>query len=268
MVEAAHQGKGSMTGDLAGKNAVVTGAGREGGLGAGIVAVLAGRGASVAVADLDVSHTGEIAAMGAAEAVPLDVRSADSVRDAFAELARRLGGIDILVNNAGIGAGDDEHGWHVTFEVNLHGVVRACEAALETMRPRRRGKIINIASISGHHARGPAGSYGASKAAVLRYTKGLAVEEAGHGINVNAVCPGAVWTDMQRLSFARPAEIDAALAGLDPYAAFVEYYRPLIPLGRVQAPEDVGYAVAFLASDQAAHITGQCLHVDGGAIRD
>jgi NAD(P)-dependent dehydrogenase (short-subunit alcohol dehydrogenase family) len=79
---------------------------------------------------------------------------------------------------------------------------------------------------------------------------------------------GAVWTEMQRRSFARPAEIDPALAGLEPYPAFVEYYRPLIPLGRVQAPEDVGHAVAFLASDQAMHITGQCLHVDGGAIRD
>jgi NAD(P)-dependent dehydrogenase (short-subunit alcohol dehydrogenase family) len=254
--------------DMTGKNAVVTGAGRASGMGAGIVAVLAGRGARVAVADLDISHADEIEAMGAAEAVPLDVTSADSVHGAFAEVARRLGSIDVLVNNAGIGAGDDEHGWRATFEVNLHGVVRTCDAALAMMRPHHSGKIINIASISGHHSRGPAGSYGASKAALLRYTTGLAFEEARHGINVNAVCPGAVWTEMQRRSFSRPDEVDTSLGGMDPYAAFVQYYRPLIPLGRVQTPEDVGYAVAFLASDQAAQITGQCLHVDGGAIRD
>jgi meso-butanediol dehydrogenase / (S,S)-butanediol dehydrogenase / diacetyl reductase len=241
--------------DMAGRSTVVTGAGRAGGLGAGIVTVLADRGARVAVADLDIGHADEIREMGATEAVSLDVRSADSVRGAFAELARRLGAIDILINNAGIGAGDDEDGWHASFEVNLRGVVRTCEAALATMRPRHQGKIINIASISGHDARGPAGSYGASKAALLRYTKGLAVEEARYGININAVCPGAVWTEMQRRSFARPAEIDTALAGLEPYAAFVEYYRPLIPLGRVQAPEDVGHADPLVSAMQVNRLT-------------
>ncbi len=254
--------------NLTGMKAVVTGSGRSGGIGAGIVAVLARCGARVAVADLNLAHAAEIAAMGAADAVYLDVTSAESVTASFAELERRLGGIDILVNNAGIGAGDDERGWHATFEVNLQGVVRSCEAALAVMRPRGRGKIVNIASISGHHARGSAGSYGASKAALLRYTKGLAFDEARHGININAVCPGAVWTEMQRRSFARPGEIDAAYDGLEPYQAFVEYYRPQTPLGRVQDPEDIGNAVAFLVSDDAAQITGQCLHMDGGAIRD
>ena len=135
------------------------------------------------------------------------------------------------------------------------------------MRPRGYGKIVNISSISGHDARGSAGSYGTSKAAVLRYTKGLAVDEAPYGININAVCPGAVWTDMQQRAFATPEEVDPRLAGLSPYDAFTEYYRPLTPLARVQSPEDVGKAVAFLASNDALNITGQCLHVDGGAIR-
>ena len=136
------------------------------------------------------------------------------------------------------------------------------------MRDRRYGKIVNIASIPVMRRAGTGGAYGVSKAAVLRYTKGLAVEVAPLSINVNAVCPGAVWTGMQSRPFERPEEVDPRLAGLDPYAAFVEYYRPMTPLGRPQTGEEVGKAVAFLASDDAASITGQCLHVDGGAIRD
>ncbi len=146
-------------------------------------------------------------------------------------------------------------------------MVRCCEAALALMRPRRTGSIVNIASISGHAARGSAGSYGTSKAAVLRYTNGLAIDEAPNNITVNAVCPGAVWTEMQRRDFATPEHVRPDLAGLDPYEAFCAYYAPLTPLGRVQSAEDVGKAVCFLVSDDAANITGQCLHVDGGAIR-
>ena len=102
---------------------------------------------------------------------------------------------------------------------------------------------------------------------MLRYTKGLAVELAPFSVNVNAVCPGAVWTVMQSEPFARPEEVDPALAGLPPYEAFLEYYRPLVPLGRPQTAEEVGTAVAYLSSDDARNVTGQCLHVDGGAIR-
>ena len=135
------------------------------------------------------------------------------------------------------------------------------------MKERQFGKIVNIASISGHAARGTAGAYGASKAAVLRYTKGLAVEVAPFSLNVNAVCPGAVWTGMQSVPFERPEEVEPRLAGLSPYEAFLEYYRPLVPLGRPQTAEEVGKAVAYLASEDASEVTGQCLHVDGGAIR-
>ena len=134
------------------------------------------------------------------------------------------------------------------------------------MRERNHGKIINVASISGHSARGTAGAYGVSKAATLRYTKGLAVEEAPYSINVNAVCPGAVWTGMQARSFDRPEDVDPRYAGMEPYEAFLEYYAPMTPLRRPQTPEEVAATVAFLASDDAASITGQCIHVDGGAI--
>jgi NAD(P)-dependent dehydrogenase (short-subunit alcohol dehydrogenase family) len=240
-------------------------------MGAGIAEVLARQGARVALTDVDQSQMPDaVRAVGGSETfgLTLDVSSTSSVTDAFAEALERFGGpLDILVNNAGLGAGDDESGWHATFEINLHGTVRCCEAALSGMRPCGYGKIVNISSISGHDARGSAGSYGTSKAAVLRYTKGLAFDEAGNGININAVCPGAVWTDMQQRAFATPEAVDPRLAGMSPYEAFVEYYRPLTPLARVQSPQDVGKAVAFLASDDALQITGQCLHVDGGAIR-
>jgi NAD(P)-dependent dehydrogenase (short-subunit alcohol dehydrogenase family) len=257
--------------DLTGRTAIVTGAGRPGSMGAGIAQVLTQQGARVALADVDTSLMHEARrAVGGSETLglQLDVSSAASVSAAFAEALQQFGGtLDILVNNAGVGAGDDERGWHTTFEINLHGAVRCCEAALTSMRPRGAGKIVNISSISGHDARGSAGSYGTSKAALLRYTKGIAFDEAHHGVNINAVCPGAVWTDMQQRAFARPEEVDERLAGMDAYDAFVEYYRPLTPLARVQTPEDVGKAVAFLVSDDAAQVTGQCLHVDGGAIR-
>jgi NAD(P)-dependent dehydrogenase (short-subunit alcohol dehydrogenase family) len=257
--------------NLTGRTALITGAGRPGSMGAGIAEVLARQGARVALTDIDDSQMPEtVRAVGGAETfgLTLDVSSTDSVQAAFAAASDTFGGpLDILVNNAGVGAGDHERGWRTTYEINVHGTVRCCEAALATMRARGYGKIVNISSISGHDARGSAGSYGTSKAAVLRYTKGLAFDEAANGININAICPGAVWTDMQERAFATPEEVAPSLAGMSPYDAFVEYYRPLTPLARVQSAEDVGKAVAFLVSDDAAQITGQCLHVDGGAIR-
>jgi len=263
-----------MIADLTRKKALVTGAGTPRGLGGAIAVVLAEQGADVAVADLDLAGAAGVAAALATAgsfAVELDVGSDESVRRAFAEVLDRWGRIDIVVNNAGIGGarpGIEESDWDGTYQVNVLGTVRCTEAALPGMRERRYGKIVNVSSISGHSARGSSGAYGVSKAAVLRYTKGLAVEVAEWSINVNAVCPGAVWTGMQAGSFARPEEVDPAFAGMEPYEAFVAYYAPLTPLRRPQEPEEVARAIAFLASDDAASITGQCLHVDGGAIRD
>jgi NAD(P)-dependent dehydrogenase (short-subunit alcohol dehydrogenase family) len=102
---------------------------------------------------------------------------------------------------------------------------------------------------------------------VLRYTKGLAVEVAPFLINVNAVCPGAVWTRLQEETFSKPGALDPELADLEPEEAFRRYYSRVCPLRGVQSAEEVAAAVAFLASDEAASITGQCIHVDGGAIR-
>lgn len=263
-----------MIADLSGRKALVTGAGTPGGLGGTIAAVLAEQGADVAVADIRRAGATEVAAgldTVQSLALELDVGSDESVGRAFAEVIDRWGRVDIVVNNAGIGGarpGIQESEWEGTFQVNLLGTVRCTEAALPGMRERRYGKIVNVASISGHSARGHSGAYGVSKAAVLRYTKGLAVDVAPWSININAVCPGAVWTGMQAGSFERPEDIDPSFAGMDPYDAFAAYYLPLTPLGRPQQPDEIARAIAFLASDDAASITGQCLHIDGGAIRD
>jgi NAD(P)-dependent dehydrogenase (short-subunit alcohol dehydrogenase family) len=242
-------------------------------MGGTIAAVLAEQGAQVAVGDLDIAGAESVAAElpTPSLAVHLDVGSQQSIADAIDQVAAAWGRVDILVNNAGIlgsRPGSDEPDWEATFRVNVLGTVRCIEAVLPGMRERRYGKVVNIASIAGHAARGTAGAYGASKAAVLRYTKGLAVEVAEDSINVNAVCPGAVWTGMQSGPFERPEDVDPRLAGLSPYDAFLEYYRPVTPMQRPQSAEEIGKAVAFLASEDARNITGQCLHVDGGAIRD
>lgn len=263
-----------MLGDLSGKSALVTGAGSKGGLGASIAGMLARHGADVAVTDLDLDGARQVASgIDGVEtlALGLDVVEPESVRATFAKVLSEWGRLDILVNNAGIG-GDENAAtadevtriWDKTYAVNVRGLVLCCGAALPSMRKRRYGKIVNIASIAGHAARGHSGAYGASKAAVLRYTKGLAVEVGADNVNVNAVCPGAVWTPLQQPYFEKVGAAD----GQDGYQAFVDYYAPLTPLRRVQSAEDVAKAVVFLASDDAANITGQCLHVDGGAIRD
>ena len=262
-----------MIADLTGRTALVTGAGTRAGMGATIAEVLARQGAQVAIGDLDVDGATGIAVGLAVPglAVELDVGCDASVERAFGTVLEAWGRLDILVNNAGIGTprpGRDESDWEATFQVNVLGTVRCTEAALPGMQERRYGKIVNIASIAGHSARGTGGAYAVSKAAVLRYTKGLAVEVAPSSINVNAVCPGAVWTGMQSGAFDRPTDVDPRYEGLDPYEAFLAYYLPMTPLGRPQTSTEVGTAVAFLVSDDAGSITGQCLHIDGGAIRD
>src|SRR5439155_13587106 len=144
------------------------------GMGATIAAVLAAQGADVALGDLRSARTREVAATirdSETLVVELDVSSSDSVERAFGDVLDRWGALDILVNNAGIGharAGVDESDWDATFEVNVMGTVRCTEAALPGMKDRRYGRVVNIASIAGHSARGTAGAYGVSKAAVLR----------------------------------------------------------------------------------------------------
>ena len=247
-----------MLGDLTGKSAFITGGGQ--GIGRGIALVMAEQGADVTLADIDTQEAElvaeEIKALGRTVLVlEMDVTKKDQVEEAVASAVNGFGRLDILVNNAGIGGADD---WERTFAVNVKGVVHCCEAVVPHMRRSGYGKIVNIASQAGHAARRSGGAYAASKAAVLRYSKGLAFELATMNINVNAVCPGAVWTAFQQRSL-DPGEGD-------PYEQFLKRYEGVIPMGRPQTAEDIGKAVTFLASDDASNITGKCLHVDGGVI--
>ena len=263
-----------MIGDLSGRTAVITGAG--GGLGRAMALALAEHGARVAVTDLHERRARETADLipGDSLALEMDVASLESVSAGAETVLAATGPVDILVNNAGVasatmgreGARDRDEDWSAVLLVNIQGTVRCCEAFLPAMLEQRRGKIINIGSMAGHAARRIGGAYATSKAAILRYTKGLAAEVAPFGINVNAVCPGAVWTPLQERGIAYRQSQDPELAGRDPYELFTSNYAQTIPLGRPQTAEEVAAAVVFLASTAADSITGQCLHVDGGAI--
>ena len=264
-----------MFGDLTGKKALVTGSAR--GIGKGIATVLAGQGADVVIADMDYDEAARTASeIKNVKAMPLklDVTSVESVKAGVEKVLKEWGRIDILVNNAGVsssggklpGQGDSETDWDTTFAINVKGTVHCCEAVAPHMKERRSGKIVNIASMAGQSARRMGGAYAVSKAAVLRYTKGLAVDLGPFNINVNAVCPGAVWTRFHQEGWRIRKENNPALADKDTYQAFLEHYGKLFPLKRPQTPEDIGKTVAFLASEEARNITGQSLNVDSGAI--
>jgi len=246
--------------DLTGKKALVTGGSR--GIGRGICLALAKQGADVAVnyrsnqaeAETVVS---EIKAMGRqAFAVQADVSLAESVAKMFAEIKNRWGKLDILVNNAGIVKFANfeevtEEDWDQILAVNLKGQFLCAKEALKLMGPG--GKIINIASISS----GGVGigfrqiaHYTASKGGVVALTENMALELAPKGINVNAIAPGVIETDMTKDLMAD----EKSKAGL----------LARIPKGRFGKPEDIGAAAAFLASDEADYITGAVLYVDGG----
>jgi len=246
--------------DLTGKKALVTGGSR--GIGRGICLALAKQGADVVVnyrsneaeAQAVVS---EIKAMGRqAFAVQADVSQATSVAKMFEEIKNRWGKLDILVNNAGIVKFANfeevtEEDWDQIVDVNLKGQFLCAKEALKLMGPG--GKIINIASI----ASGGVGigfrqiaHYTASKGGVVALTENLALELGPKGINVNAIAPGVIETDMTK-GLTTDEKTSAGLLAR-------------IPKGRFGKPEDIGAAAAFLASDEADYITGTVLYVDGG----
>ena len=273
-----------MLADLSEKTALVTGGGQ--GIGRGIVHKLAEQGADVAIADLNDEGAAavvvEVQALGRKSfAVHIDVTDKGSVEKAVKEVIDRFGHLDILINNAGIGrvAGksggsledDWEENWNTVMDINVQGIMRCTKAVLGHFIERKYGKIVNTASGAG---RGPiwwgppSGSsgfgspYGPSKAAVINYTQYLASSLGPHNINVNAICPGRVWTDFHAIT--ERQRNDPSLSGKDPQEIFDRNVADLIPLGRSQTPEEIGNLVAFLVSDDARSITGQSIHIDGG----
>lgn len=261
-----------MIADLTGRVAFVTGAGS--GIGLATVECLLEQGATVEATDL---RPDALAGLAAANSERLRVDSLDvtdraGVRNAVGAAVDRYGRLDILVCSAGIVFAspaerqtDERADWGRCMAVNLHGTINACEAAIAHLQRSDDGVIVTIGSISAHASRATGGAYPTSKAAALRYTKSLALTLAP-AVRANAVCPGAVWTGMQqRISAELQRFAPTERPGSDE-ASFFARYESTTPMKRPQTPADVAKAVVFLASPDAANITGQCLHVDGGAV--
>ena len=241
---------------LGGKIALVTGAG--GGIGAAIASTLVNHGCSVYVADSDAAAANKVATELGERGYPLtlDVGNAAEAAAAVEQIVRERGRIDIAVNNAGIlktGSILDASiaDWDQVCRVNLSGVYYCCKAVLASMVKQRYGKIVNIASVSAMKGGGSFGNvlYGTTKAGVVALTKGLGRELAPFGINVNAIAPGVVETNMTG-SLLTPERRKAVLGA--------------IPLGRFASTDDIAQVVALLASDVLGYITGETIVVDGG----
>ncbi|WP_370615363.1 SDR family oxidoreductase [Mumia qirimensis] len=236
--------------------AVVTGA--AGDIGRAIAQAIVDDGGYVVLADRDVDAARGVArAVPSTEAVHLDLRSADSVRQVADDVLARLGPPDFLVNNAAVCSNVsfesiDEATWSEDLDVVLGGTFRLSQAFLPAMRDAGRGAVVNVASVNGHAYFGN-DMYSAAKAALLNLTRSLAVQYGPHSIRINSVSPGTI---------ANAAWNARLVAAPDALARAARWY----PLGRVGTPQDVADAVAFLLSDRARWITGVDLPVDGGLL--
>jgi 2-keto-3-deoxy-L-fuconate dehydrogenase len=230
-----------------GRRALVTGAGS--GIGAAVARRLADEGAAVVLADLALEPVEKLAADLGAQAVELDVRDEDQVAPAMA-------GLDVLVNVAGIGSTTTAPDttldvWEDVFAVNARGTFLCCKHAIPDMTARGGGAIVNVASVAALVGLKRRAAYCASKGAVVSLTRALAVDHVSDGIRVNAVCPGTVDSPWVRRL------VEDAGESLDEL-------RARQPLGRLGTPEEVATAVAYLASDDAAFVTGTAFVIDGG----
>jgi len=241
--------------DLSQKVVIVTGASR--GIGRGIAEVLAGRGAHIVAAARADNAAATVEAIhgagGSAEKVSLDVTDTASVTALVDDVMNRHGRIDVLVNNAGIARDQlilrmKREEWDEVISTNLTAAFTCAHAVLRPMIKRRAGRIISISSVVGQMGNAGQANYAASKAGLIGFSMALAREVASRNITVNVVAPGMIDTDMTRAVTGK-TQAD---------------WESLIPLKRLGTPQDIAAAVCFLASDEAAYITGQVLAVNGG----
>lgn len=253
--------------DLSGKIAIVTGAG--GGLGKATALKLAEAGASVVVSDINLENAqnvaDEIKKMGVpSKAIKTNVSIEEEVNNLVETTINEFGTLDILVNNAGINitapfVGVDSEGFDKLINVNIKGVYYGCKAALKHMIPKQQGKIVNFSSMAGKEGFGLASHYGATKFAVLGLTQAIAKEVGQYNINVNAVCPGIIRTEMWEKMLSEGSQF----TGQSREEMWKTVTSP-IPLGRPQEPEDIANMVAYLCSDLAKNMTGQGINITGG----
>ena len=254
---------------LASKVAFVTGGGR--GIGRAVVLALAREGAQVAIVSRTTSQieavAREVAAAGG-RALPLaaDVTSSRAVTEAFRCCAEKLGPPLLLINNAGVAPSakfldTDEATWEHVLRVNLTSAYLCTRAALPGMLQAKSGRIINVASTAAKVGYKYTAAYTASKHGLLGLTRALALEIAGRGVTVNAVCPGFTRTEITR----EGAKRIAARSGRSVEDAEAELAR-LSPQGRLVEPDEVAQVIVFLAQEAAAGITGQAWNIDGGAV--
>lgn len=259
-------------GTLDNRVAIITGAAR--GLGEGIARRFADEGAVVVIADrLDAS---ELAASlpaspdgRAASAGALDVTNSDEVDAFINNVVATHGRLDIMVNNAGIFEMADmvdatNESYERIFGINVFGVFACSRAAGRVMKDQGSGRIISISSQLGRIARSSFGMYSASKAAVIMLMQALALELGPHGVTANSICPGSMVTGMLTTADNKPGIEYAAELGVDINTAFADYIDGRIPAGRLGMPSDVGAMATFLASDDAAFVTGAALNLTGG----
>lgn len=245
---------------FAGKTVLITGAGR--GIGKAIASRFASEGAAIALVsnvESDLLATAEelVATGASARAFVVDVSDHNRVEAVVGEATQHFGRIDILVNNAGIAWEEPvleitpDH-WRKIIDVNLNGMFWVAQAVSKRMAEQGGGVIVNMASTNGLVGEANYAHYNASKGGVVLLTKTMAIELGAKGIRVNAVCPGYIQTPMSE--------------AIDSPEFIEQYIRAKIPLGRVGKPEDIAGVFAFLASDDAAFITGETIVVDGGQL--